>query len=133
MTILNVSDIINLWVENKLNLSQIKNDVFTKPDGDAVILRYDPAASAERRFNDGTRLIKWNLTYYVRNKDREKARQIADKITKLLDGESITDTKSGVKIDVEALTLPQFISTDEKNNTIYSAGITASYLDPRDE
>ena len=129
MSVLNVANIINNWVENALNLRfQIQNDVMAET-GDGVCLRYEPAPAAERRYNDGSRLLKWNLTYYVRNKNRTTARELADRLTATLDGAEIT--ASGIKIDCEAQTLPQFISVDEKNNTIYSAAISCTYLEPR--
>ena len=77
--------------------------------------------------------MKWNLTYYIRNKDRSKAREYASLITAALDGAEIPDETSGVVIETEAATLPQFITTDEKNNTIYSAAIVCTYLEPREE
>lgn len=133
MSALNVSNIVNDWVEKKLNLPfTIYNDVIPDTNDNAACLRYDPAPAAERRYNDGTRLIKWNLTYYIRNKDRTKAREYADKITAQLDGAEIHDPASGVCIQIEAATLPQFISIDEKNNTIYSAAIVCTYLEPRE-
>lgn len=124
-----MANIINNWVEYALNLRfQIQNDVMAET-GDGVCLRYEPAPAAERRYNDGSRLLKWNLTYYVRNKNRTTARELADRLTATLDGASIT--ASGIKIDCEAQTLPQFISVDDKNNTIYSAAISCTYLEPR--
>lgn len=133
MSNLNVANIINTWVETELSLPfTIYNDVMPDSTGDAACLRHDPAPAAERRYTDGTRLLKWNLTYYVRNKNRTKAREYADRITAKLDGVEITDQASGAKIECEAQTLPQFISLDDKNNTIYSAAIVCTYLDPRD-
>lgn len=132
MSALNVSNIVNDWVEKKLNLPfTIYNDVIPDTSDNAACLRYDPAPAAERRYTDGTRLLKWNLTYYVRNKDRTKARNYADEIAAQLDGAEIHDPASGVCIQIEAATLPQFISMDEKNNTIYSAAIVCTYLEPR--
>ena len=133
MNVLNVANIVNDWIEKKLNLPfTIYNDVIQDTSDNAACLRYDPAPAAERRYTDGTRLLKWNLTYYVRNKNRTKAREYADKITARLDGVEITDGTSGVNIQIEAATLPQFISIDEKNNTIYSAAIVCTYLEPRE-
>ena len=134
MSSLNVANIVNAWVEEVLNLPfTINNDVIPDTSDDAACLRYDPAPAAERRYTDGTRLLKWNLTYYVRNKDRSKARDYAGQITAALDGAEIPDEASGVLIETEAATLPQFISIDEKNNTIYSAAIVCTYLEPRAE
>ena len=132
MSTLNAASIINEWVESKLRLPfTIYNDVIPDTANNAACLRYDPAPAAERRYIDGTRLLKWNLTYYVRNKDRQKAREYADVITAALDQAQILDAESGVVITTEAATLPQFINTDEKNNTIYSAAIVCTYLEPR--
>jgi hypothetical protein len=134
MGVLNVANIVNAWVEEVLNLPfTITNDVIPDTKDNAACLRYDPAPAAERRYTDGTRLLKWNLTYYIRNKDRSKARNYADMITAALDGAEIPDEESGVLIETEAATLPQFISTDEKNNTLYSAAIVCTYLEPREE
>lgn len=134
MNVLNVANIVNEWIENKLDLPfTINNDVIPDTSDNAACLRYDPAPAAERRYTDGTRLLKWNLTYYVRNKDRTKARDYAGQITAALDGAEIPDEASGVVIETEAATLPQFITTDEKNNTIYSAAIVCTYLEPREE
>ena len=133
MSALNVANIVNDWIEKKLNLPfTIYNDVIPDTKDNAACLRYDPAPAAERRYTDGTRLLKWNLTYYVRNKDRTKARNYADEITAQLDGAEIHDPASGVCIQIEAATLPQFISIDEKNNTIYNAAIVCTYLEPRE-
>ena len=134
MSTLNVANIVNEWVEEVLDLPfTISNDVIPDTADNAACLRYDPAPAAERRYTDGTRLLKWNLTYYVRNKDRSKARDYAGQITAALDGAEIPDEASGVLIETEAATLPQFISIDEKNNTIYSAAIVCTYLEPRAE
>lgn len=134
MSTLNVANIVNEWVEEVLDLPfTISNDVIPDTSDNAACLRYDPAPAAERRYTDGTRLLKWNLTYYVRNKDRSKARDYAGQITAALDGAEIPDEASGVLIETEAATLPQFISMDEKNNTIYSAAIVCTYLEPRAE
>ena len=134
MSRLNVASIVNAWVETQLELPfTIYNDVIPDTANNAACLRYDPAPAAERRYTDGTRLLKWNLTYYIRNSDRTKAREYADTITAALDGAIVTDAESGVNINCEAATLPQFISIDEKNNTIYSAAIVCTYLEPRGE
>ena len=86
MSALNVSNIVNDWIEKILNLPfTIYNDVIPDTSDNAACLRYDPAPAAERRYTDGTRLLKWNLTYYIRNKDRTKAREYADRITARLE------------------------------------------------
>lgn len=132
MSMLNVSEIINAWVEDKLGLTAtIYNDVIPDTANDAACLRYDPAQAAEERYIDGSRLLKWSLAYYVRNTNRSNARSLAGNLTEALDGAQITDPVSGITVSVEAQTLPQFITVDEKNNTVYSAAIVATYLEPR--
>ena len=133
MTILNVTNAVNTWVEEKLGLDTIFDDVFPHSEGDEIICRHDPAPASEQRYTDGTRLVKWSLSYYVRNANSDKSRELCDSITKLLDGAEITDEKTGVIISVEAQTLPQWVAKDDKNNTIYSASIYVTYLDPREE
>lgn len=134
MSGLNVAEIINEWVEKELALPfTIYNDAMPASQGEAACLRHDPAPAAEKRFLDGSRLLKWNLTYYIRSGDRASARNYAFDITDRLDGKEITDSETGVKIMIEAQTLPQFISIDDKNNTIYSAAIVATYLEPNTE
>jgi hypothetical protein len=133
MSVLNVAEIVNTWIENRLALPfTIFNDVIPDTANNAACLRYDPAPAAERRYTDGTRLLKWNLTYYFRNQNRTLAREYADRVTSQLDGAEIHDETSGVNIQTEAATLPQFISIDDKNNTIYSAAIVCTYLEPRE-
>ena len=132
MSTFTVSNTINAWVESQLDLSQIYNDVIPDTAKNAICLRYEPAPAAERRYIDGTRLLKWNLTYYVRNAKQADARALAYKITAALDGAHICDATSGITIETEAATLPQFINVDEKNNTIYCASIVATYLEPRE-
>ena len=132
MSTLNVANIVNAWVEAKLGLQfAIYNDIIPDTANDAACLRYDPAPAAEERYIDGSRLVQWNLAYYVRNKNRTTARQYADEITAALDGVQIYDQTSGITVNVEAQTLPQFVTVDEKNNTVYSAAIVAKYLEPR--
>ena len=132
MSTLNVANIVNAWVEQKLQLGfTIYNDIIPDTDNNAACLRYDPAPAAEDRYIDGTRLVQWNLAYYVRNSNRTTARQYADEITAALDGVQIYDQASGITVNVEAQTLPQFVTVDEKNNTVYSAAIVARYLEPR--
>lgn len=128
-----IASIINQWIEAKLNLPFIiENDVISSPNGDAACLRHDPAPAAEHRYIDGSRLIKWNLSYYIRSSDRTKARQYAYSITDKLDGTTIPAGSNGVNIDIEAQTLPQYISVDDKNNTIYCASITCTYIEPKE-
>lgn len=134
MSTLNISDKVCGYVETKLNLPfTISIDILNDAKDDAACIRHDPAPAAEERYIDGTRRVKWNLSFYIRNKKRDKAREYANDIARALDGVEIVDNEMGVVIFGEAQTLPQFINVDEKNNSIYCVAIVCEYLEPREE
>lgn len=115
-------------VEEALSLPfMIYTDQIPQADDDGVCLRHDPAPAAQKRYLDGTRLLQWNLTFYVRAKHAEDARAYAKRITDALD-EAVIDAH-GTQIYCDAQTLPQYIDTDDKERTTYSAAITARYLE----
>jgi len=125
---LKIAERVNKWVEGKdLFPFTVYNDIIPYADKDGAALRHDPAPAAQQRYIDGSRLVKWNLTYYIRCKDAEKARDYAYSITSALDGVEIEGEY--VDITCEALTLPQFIGKDDKEFTTYSAAIACSYLE----
>ncbi|MCM1218944.1 MAG: hypothetical protein NC548_31060 [Lachnospiraceae bacterium] len=127
---LNVAEIICKSVENALTPPfPIYADTMPDADKDCACLRHDPAPAAEMRFADGSRLLKWNLTFYIRCGNAEAARDGAKAMTDLLEGAAITDPETGTRIDTEAATLPQFIGVDDKGKTTYGAAVTASYLE----
>lgn len=106
----------------------VYNDLIPYADKDGAALRHDPAPAAEKRYTDGSRLVKWNLTYYIRCKDANKALEYAYGITDALDGVTI-EAEGDFEIDIQALTLPQFIGRDDKGFTTYSAAIGCAYLE----
>lgn len=123
-----IAERINRWVEAKgLFPFTVYNDLIPYADKDGAALRHDPAPAAQQRYIDGSRRVQWNLTYYIRCKSAEKAREYAYSIPDALDGVEIEGDETD--IIVEALTLPQFIGKDEKGFTTYSAAITCSYLE----
>ena len=104
MSTLNVANVVNAYVEAKLQLGfTIYNDIIPDTDNNAACLRYDPAPAAEDRYIDGTRLVQWNLAYYVRNKNRTTARQYADEITAALDPQTACKVSSDI-LDLTGLT-----------------------------
>ena len=87
---LKIAERVNKWVEEKgLFPFIVYNDLIPYADKDGAALRHDPAPAAEKRYTDGSRLVKWLLTYYLRCKDAEKARDYAYSITSALDGVEI--------------------------------------------
>lgn len=129
MTKSNTAEIIAEHVEKLLSLPfTIYTDLFADTEKEGMCIRHDPTPCAERRFADGSRLVSWNFTFYVRSGDSEKAREWAKQIIDRLDGTTIERTDGGA-IDLEGITYPQFIDTDSKNNTIYSVSIKGTYLE----
>lgn len=105
----------------------IYTDVF--PDeAEGIICRYDPSQGKTRSFLDGSRLCTQQLSLYARFKDAAVCREYLQRVVDLIDTACI-ETESGVCLDAEAATLPQFAETDEKNNTIYTAVITCEYTE----
>ena len=128
MKCLKIAERVNQWVEQKgLFPFTVYNDLIPYTDKDGAALRYDPAPAAQQRYIDGSRLVKWNLTYYIRCKNAGKARDYAYSITSALDGVEIEGDDGDIVC--EALTLPQFIGKDDKDFTTYSAAIACSYLE----
>lgn len=130
MSSIDVANTVCAWVENALSLPfTIYNDLIPDAESDGACLRHDPAPAAERNFSDRSRLVKWNLTFYVRCLNSKSARDYAKQIIDKLHEAAITDPDTGILIDCEASTLPQFISTDDKKLTTYSAAITCEYME----
>ncbi len=127
---LDIVDLICAYVETVLEPPfPIYADEMPRAEGDCACLRHDPSPAAERLFQDGSRFLRWNLTFHVRCKSAASARGYAKEILDSLEGKTITDPKTGTRVEAEAATLPQFIGVDEKNQTTYSAAIAARYAE----
>ena len=130
MTKSNVAEIVSEWVEKTLHLPfTIYCDLIPLVDADGACIRHDPSPAAEKRFMDGSRYVSWNLTFYVRMKNAERARELAKQITDKLDGATVI-SNDDVPIDCEAVSLPQYIDTDSKEYTTYAVAIKCEYLEP---
>ncbi|MBR0318902.1 MAG: minor capsid protein [Spirochaetia bacterium] len=125
----NVADTICTWLETAMELPfTVYADIIPDEDSDGACLRHDPNPAAERRFIDGSRQVSWQLTFFVRCQNAENARRYAADMTDTIDGAEITGD-DGIKMDCEAVTLPQFIEVDAKGYTTYSASIRCTYLE----
>lgn len=130
MKLSNVANAVCEYVEKELKPPfPISIDLIPDDTPNAACLRHDPAPAAERRFGDGTRLVSWSMSFYVRNEVAKNARMYTLQITNKLDGATIKDAITGLQIECEATTIPQFISVDDKKLTTYSAGIKCEYLE----
>ena len=124
----NIAERIGEWAEQKLRLPfTIYMDTIPDADADGACIRHDPAPAAEKRFIDGTRLVSWNFTFFVRCKDASKAREYAKAFIDTLDGIIIGEGEDALA--TEAITLAQYIDTDAKGYTTYSASIKCRYLE----
>lgn len=126
---MNITEILNNYLLEgvlKDDFDVIWNDLFPSPMGDCLISRYDPSTAREQSFIDGSAVGSVSLSYYMRSTDANYNRSILNKICDTVDNLAIKDNE-GNEIRFEAVTLPSFISEDEKKQVIYSATIRAEY------
>lgn len=124
-----IAETISEWVENALELPfTIYCDLIPDAETDGACIRHDPTPAAERRFEDGTRLITWNFTFYTRCKNAANAREYGKQIVDTLDGATVLSAEN-IKIECEAVTLPQFIDTDAKGFTTYAESVKCTFLE----
>lgn len=129
-----IAEYISAWVETELTLPfTIYCDLIPDAETDGACIRHDPTPAAEKRYEDGTRLITWNFTFYTRCKNAANAREYGKKIVDKLDGATVTHTdltdNTSIKIECEAVTLPQFIDTDAKGFTTYAESVKCTFLE----
>lgn len=105
----------------------IYNDIFPTEEGECLISRHDPSQAKETEYLDGSAKGSWSIAYYFRSANPEGCRNLLLSIANGLDNIQLIDT-DGTEIEVEAKTLPAFVSVDDKNSAIYTVEITARYL-----
>lgn len=120
-----ITKAVNAFINERLEIGQILNDEFFNAESEGVISRHDPSSAKTRAYIDGTEDGTLNIGYWARYKDAAKARKTLNDIINAVDNQTID--KDGMSISVEAVTLPQFVSTDEKGYTLYTAQIAAEY------
>lgn len=124
-----IASAISAYVEEALQLPFIIYcDLIPDEAADGACVRHDPTPAAEERYNDGTRLVAWNFTFYTRCKNAANAREYGKQIVDTLDGATVTSAEE-IKIDCEAVTLPQFIDTDAKGFTTYAESVKCTFLE----
>ena len=121
----NITKAINGYIGDVLDTGVIYNDEFPTPESEGVISRHDPSTAKSKTYIDGSEEGTLNIAYWARYKNAAKARETLNDIINAIDNEKIeTDEET---IYTEAQTLPQFVSTDDKGYTLYTASITAEY------
>lgn len=102
-------------------------DAIPTDAGDAGCVRCAPAAASERRYIDDSKLVRWQLSVYVRCIAQDEARQYALAVCDVLDGKELT-LDDGVVVRCEAISLPQWLEADQKGATYYLAAFSTEYL-----
>ena len=124
-----IASAISAYVEETLRLPfTIYCDLIPDEAADGACVRHDPTPAAEERYNDGTRLVAWNFTFYTRCKNAADAREYGKQIVDTLDGATVLSAEN-IKIECEAVTLPQFIDTDAKGFTTYAESVKCTFLE----
>lgn len=124
-----IASAISACVEETLQLPfTIYCDLIPDEAADGACVRHDPTPAAEERYNDGTRLVAWNFTFYTRCKNAADAREYGKQIVDTLDGATVLSAEN-IKIECEAVTLPQFIDTDAKGFTTYAESVKCTFLE----
>lgn len=124
-----IASAISAYVEETLQLPfTIYCDIIPDEAADGACVRHDPTPAAEERYNDGTRLVAWNFTFYTRCKNAADAREYGKQIVDTLDGATVLSAEK-IKIECEAVTLPQFIDTDAKGFTTYAESVKCTFLE----
>lgn len=124
-----IASAISAYVEETLQLPfTIYCDLIPDEAADGACVRHDPTPAAEERYNDGTRLVAWNFTFYTRCKNAANAREYGKQIVDTLDGATVLSAEN-VKIECEAVTLPQYIDTDAKGFTTYAESVKCTFLE----
>lgn len=125
---MNITEILNNYLLEhglKDRIDTIYNDIFPFDDGECLISRYEPSSAQEISFIDGTCVGSVSLSYYMRSDNAERCRQILNIICDEVDNLSCKTV--GTEIRFESVTLPNFVSEDDKHLVIYSANILAKY------
>lgn len=124
-----IASAISAYVEETLRLPfTIYCDLIPDEAADGACVRHDPTPAAEERYNDGTRLVAWNFTFYTRCKNAANAREYGKQIVDTLDGATVLSAEN-IKIECEAVTLPQYIDTDAKGFTTYAESVKCTFLE----
>ena len=123
----NISKSIAAYLAEKGIVSGILNDAFYDDTSEGVIARHDPGSAREHSYIDGSAEGAVSISFYGRYKDAYTARATLNSIIEAPDNAQIEDEGDNLTISTEAVSLPQYISTDEKGFTLYTAGIRAEY------
>ena len=127
---LNIANYVNSWLKTQIvGLPDIYNDAFPDKDGDLIIARHEASQSSARDFGDGTRLVEASYSYYARCANAQDCRRHLEAILATLENAQLIRPSDDVSFQCEGVSLPQFIETDDKGQTIYMMSVIITYLD----
>lgn len=98
-------------------------DEFPEAGIEGVIIRHEAGGAVERRFLDGSYYGQFNFSFYSRFADKEAGREILESIKNALDMARIEIAEAVVICEVA--TVVQFVSSDDKERSIYTFSISA--------
>ena len=127
---MNITKTLNEFLlENRIiDVDVIYNDLFMNPEGLEIISRHDPSQAKVKEFIDGSSVGQMQVAYYVRSANPKDCRDILQEISSALDGLRIIDIEDEQYIyDCSVDTLPNFISIDDKNQSVYTIEVSISY------
>ena len=113
--------------------TRIETDVFTVnaegvfEDRNEVLCRYEPSAAKVQEYIDGSKKVSQSLGFYARCKKSTDARNFLQWIVDSIDEKEFL--AEGVRTYCECLSLPQFISVDERGFTTYSMSVNTTFYE----
>ncbi len=123
-----IAETVNDYLKSQLpDLPEIYTDIFPFAEGESLLSRHDPSTAVEKRFLDGSRFGAVNLSYTARAKDPKVCRDRLNSILNTLDIKELIQASEGMAFECEALTLPQFVTVDDKEQTIYTCAVRVEY------
>lgn len=128
---MNITQTLNEYLlsQGLEDITIIYNDLYPEPEGNAVLSRHDPSQAKATEYLDGSSEGVLQISYYARSKSASWCRQTLQEISNILDCVSLDDvTDDDVIYNVSVQTLPNFISLDDKGQSIYTIEINANYI-----
>ncbi len=118
--------------------SEVMTDLFSANDDGSIadkneiLCRYEPSEGSVKSYIDGSRKVRQVFSFYSRNKNSVDARNFLQWILDNAADKSFTIKKNGfpsVEINVEDVTLPQFVSADDRGFTTYMLTVYVSFTE----
>lgn len=123
----NIIKTINNYIKINIDGVILYNDLFPKADTLGVVSIHDPAPRKIDEYIDGSADYQLNVSFNARYSNAKNCREKLTAILELLDGARLDDIDDGFLLKIETVANVQFVGIDDKNNSIYSAGVSVAY------